>query len=134
MLLLATLFSKEKTQQGCFTGFLLPLPVAPAFSPTPQGLHLQAGQPFLLRSSGQSSSPPLFLLFGSDGYRVFRSFPTFQGTGKPSTAPAPPQRHPHSSTIMSLWWSRRTLPLSTYSMLSGLVFTGAQQGEGTRWG
>lgn len=69
----------------------------------------------------------------SDGYVSSRSFPTFQGTGKSNTPPGS-QRHPHSSTIMSLWWSRRTLPLSTYSMLSGLVLTGAQQVEGTRWG
>lgn len=63
-----------------------------------------------------------------------KSFPTFQSVGKSDIPPGCGQRHPHSSTIMSLWCSRSTLPLSTYSMLSGLVFTGAQHVEGTRWG
>lgn len=63
------LFSKEKTQQACFIGFLLPLLCA---QPDPTEPSRAGWQPFLLRSGGQMDfSPSLFLLLGLDGYLVF---------------------------------------------------------------
>lgn len=60
------LFSREKTQQGGFTGFLLPLLCAHPDSTEPSWT---GRQPFLLRSGGQSNfSPSLFLLIRLDGY------------------------------------------------------------------
>lgn len=108
--LLATLCSGEKTQRGRFTGFLLPLPTAASvFSPTPQSLHLQGGQPFLLWSVDRAA----FLLFVSPHW--IRWLSRLPGASQPSRVQANP------APLQDLLKGTHTLPQSClYDGLEGL--------------
>ena len=92
------LFSREKTQQGCFAGFVLPLLCAHPDSAEPSWTWRQ---PFLIRSGGQSNySSSLFLLIRLDSYQVFQELPNLPGyrqTQHPcrSSSKAPTFLHNH---------------------------------------